>query len=553
MSTAASFAAPTPASARSPQAAGLLLALALHALLGGLAWFFPPALNSDSATGFLVWDASRHGASFNHMLTPDPADIERDASVFQAWWSPGQYLVVAPWMELGLSLGHAIAWGSWFATALSLWGYWRMFRAFEFDAHTSGVAVLVVACNWTFTRPYGDYLGGELALFTVLPWLVLLTRAVLRHAGAWVPWLALPALYWCGNMAKNSYIPMAAGLVAGLRGRAWWEQNRGLGARAGELLRWLAWLALGHALLWATYLRLGTNPSIRTGGGSHPAWWQATLELIAFPITGIFSTGNILGRIFLHPSHPRVASMAELWPIELLLAFVAVILVAWIFRREARERPDYAWLLGGVLAAYAGFFLALLVLGSAAGWEERMFKPAGFLLVAPLVAGVRAERGSWRARLVTLALMVGCAYGVFAAANRALYLHRLDNVGRRGITQHVLSREALQVLHQLDATLPAGALVVVPSPEMALELQRTRAMPTHAAMQGLDHIAATPLHGRVGDLVLLVDTRMIAAGKAAVLAATFKSYAPDAWRVHRYGEWEFWHQGSFAGWPPETR
>lgn len=524
-------------------------ALALHALLSALAWFCPPALNSDSATGFLIWDAWERGGPWNHMVTADPANLQRDVSVFQAWWSPGQYVVVAPWQWLGLSLGHAIALGGLAASALSLWGYWRVFARFGFAPATCGWAVLAIACNWTFTRPYSDYLGGELALFAVLPWLILATQRVLASRSGLLPWVALPALYWTGNMAKNSYIPMAAGLIAGFRGARVWGAPWLTPGKTREVLRWLGWLAIGHALLWATYLRLGANPSISTGGASHPAWWLALLQLISFPITGLFSLGNLLGRIFLHPAHPLVGSMAALWPLHLLFAVAAVALAVWVGRREARLRPDYAWLLAGVLGAYVAFFGLLLLVGAAAGWEERMFKPAGFLLLPAIVDAVRADFARWRGRLVALSLAAASLYGIAAAAHRAHYLHALDNAGRRGVTQHLLSREALRVLHALDAALPADALVVAPSPEMALELRRTRVLPTHAAMQGVAHIASQPHAGRVGDLVVIVDQRMRASGQAQALLASFTSYDREAWQVHRFGEWEFWHQGNFKAWP----
>lgn len=525
-------------------------AIALHASFAVLAWFCPPALNSDSATGFSIWNAWLRGGPWNHMVTADPADLRRDVNVFQAWWSPGQYVVVAPWQWLGLSLGHAIAFGSFVASALSLWGYWRLFLCYGFARATCGWAVLAIACNWTFTRPYGDYLGGELALFAVLPWLILGMQRVLAARTAVVPWLAVPALYWTGNMAKNSYIPMAAGLVAGLRGPRLWGAPWLGAAKFFEVLRWLAWLAIGHAILWATYLRLGTNPSISTGGASHPDWWLALLQLISFPVTGLFSLGNILGRIFLHPANPLASSMAALWPLHACFAIASVALLIWIGKREARTRPDYAWLLAGVVGAYTAFFGLLLIVGAAAGWEERMFKPAGFLLLPSLIDAVRGEFTRWRGRLVALCLAGASLYGVVAAVHRARYLHASDNAGRRGITQHLLSREGVRVLHALDDALPADAIIVVPSPEMALEVRRTRVLPTHATQQTIPHIRSQPHAGRVGDIVILVDQKMRASGQADALAASFTSYDAGAWRVHRYGEWEFWHQGSFERWPP---
>jgi hypothetical protein len=242
--------------------------------------------------------------------------------------------------------------------------------------------------------------------------------------------------------------------------------------------------------------------------------------------------------------------MAALWPLHLLFAVPAAALLVWLARREARMRPDYAWLLAGVFGAYVAFFGLLLIVGAAAGWEERMFKPAGFLLVPPLVDAVRGEFNRWRGRLAALCLVGASLYGVVAALHRAHYLHVTDNIGRRGITQNLLSREGVRVLHTLDDTLPPDALLVMPSPEMALEIQRTRVLSTHAAQQTVAYIRSQSHAGRVGDLVVIVDQQMRASGQAEALLASFTSYDASAWQVHRYGDWEFRHQGHFDRWPP---
>ena len=527
--------------------ATLYAALALHCAFAFVTWFVPPAMNSDSATGFYVWDCWRAGAPWNHMIGPDIANIARDSSIFQAWWSPGQYLVVAPWQLLGLTLGHAIAVGGGVATAIALIGFWRLFRTFGFGISSAGWAVLSIACNWTMTRTYGDYMGGETALLAVLPWLVLAARwafASERRA-----WLTLPALYWVGAMAKNSYIPIGAGLIAGFRGNRLWERSRIVGPRSLELARWLSWFALGHLLFWASYLRLGFSPAAALGGQIHPDWWVSFLRIVAFPISAIFSVGNVLGRIFLFPSHPLVAELRELWPVFLPMAIVGAGVLVWLLKREFALRPAWAQILVGVIAANLAFY-ALVGLGrSTDGLEERFFKPVGFLLLPALVDAVRGARPRWIAWLLGGALGLSSTYGVASYANRAQYLHHAANEGLRGTTQNLLSREGLSVLQMLDESLPGNSIVVLPSPEMTLELRRTRRLSTHAAQMTLTDLATHHYRGRVDNLVVLANNEMLASGQARALLATFADYPADTWTIHRYGEWMFFHCGSFSGWP----
>lgn len=529
----------------------LFAAIALHVVFTLVTWYVPPAMNSDSATGFYVWDSWRAGAPWNHMVAPDDVNIARDTSFFQAWWSPGQYLVTAPWQLLGLSLGHAIALGGGLATTLALIGFWRLYRTFGFSYSVAGWAVLAVACNWTVTRTYGDYLGGETALLAVLPWLVLALQRVLAP-GSNFAWAAVPALVWFGVMAKNSFLPVAAGLIAGFRGLHVWGRPWLTAAKLAELTRWAAWFGLGYLLFWSTYLRLGVAPGLGFGGPIDTDWWLSALRVLGFPVSSIFSLGNVLGRVFQHPSHPLVASVHALWPLHLLITLGSTVVLVRLLRQEFTQRPAWARLLLGVVVANLAFYGLILLWRSAGGLEERFFKPVGFLLLPSLVASLHHPRPRWAGRMLGLLLVLTSAYGLAAFANRAHHLTRLANEGRRGTTQNVLSREGLRVLHALDSTLPPSSLIVVPSPEMTLEIQRVRRLSTHAAMMDPAQLVAERRSGRVENLIVLVDDRMLARGQARALLDSFADYSPSAWTVHRYGSWMFCHQGPFAAWPAPT-
>jgi hypothetical protein len=225
-------------------------------------------------------------------------------------------------------------------------------------------------------------------------------------------------------------------------------------------------------------------------------------------------------------------------------------LLFWVVRREFALRPDYARLLVGVLAAYTAFFALIAILGSNTGMEERYFKPAGFLLLPGIVDCVRSGRPRKMAWIVGAALSVSSLYGVAAVVNRAHYLAALDNVGLRGITQHVISRDALRALHEIDAALPPDSLIVVPSPEIALDVRHARVMSTHAAMTPAAELASSQYRGRVKNLIILANLPMGGAGQARALLESFRDYAPGPWSIRRYGGWLFFYQGSFAGWPP---
>ena len=251
----------------------------------------------------------------------------------------------------------------------------------------------------------------------------------------------------------------------------------------------------------------------------------------------------------MNPAHPLVPALRELWPLFLLLTAAALAILPVLLKREFVLRPAYARLLVGVIVANLGFYSLMLLWRDIDGMDERFFKPVGFLLLPVIIDLVRATRPNWVAVLLGVALALSSAYGVAAFANRAHYLAQVGNAGRRGITQHVISRQALQVLLALDNALPANSLIVVPSPELALEMQRTRVLATHAAMMPAASLAQARYHGRVPNLIILVNARMLAQGQAQALLGSFVDYAAGAWTVHAYADWLFYQQGDFTAWP----
>lgn len=518
----------------------LFIAFALHLALCLTAWRHPPYLNSDSATGFLIWDSMKAGAGWSHLISPSPDNLAVDRSEFVAWWSPGQYLVAGPLEYFGLSLGHAIALGCLLAAVAGLLGYWRLFLALEFPPAVAAWSVLAISTNWTMTRPYGDYLGGEVALLAVLPWLILLLRAALRWRG-WA-WLAAPLIYWLGCMAKLAFSPVGAGLIVGLNLPAAWAKRREPAAAAGILLRCAAWLALGHLLLWDTFLRRGPNPGTSAGGGTHPPLWDAALQLLGRPVSSAFSWGNMIERIFLFPSAPRVSDPLALWPLDAAMALASVALIIAVLRRETVLRPAYAGLVLGVLAAMECFYALTVALNLSTGLDDRMFKPLGILLVPGLVAWVGARHRAWAGRLVAAAGAASMLYGAVAAVNRLHTIDRIANVGRQGITQHVVSPAGLAELHRLDDTLPTGSIIFVPSPEIALDVRRTRVISTHAVQMTSELLARQRYQGRVPALVIVVNHRMIEQGRAQAILQSFADYNPKAWAATDIGEWSFYRQ-----------
>ena len=515
-------------------------AILLHCALALAAWQIGPGMNSDSASGFLLWDNWRAGFPWNHTTAPNPADIARDNSFFQAWWSPGQYLAVAPLQLLSFSLGAAIALGSLIWTLVGLAGWWRVFRRFGFTPPVNALATALLACNWTLIRNYGDYMGGELAILALAPWLIL----GLWHTAdplASRRLAAAPVLIWAGALAKNTFLPVAAGVLLARR----WEAlaSAPWSRRALQLGAIGAAVALGHALYWATFLRHGWNPGSAGFSGLSQEAWLNLVRLVSFPVGGLVAFQNLAGRIFFHPTAPLADGWSSLWPLLVGAALVFGALACWLVHRELRLRPLYGRLLLGVTVCSLGFFAVVAVTRESNGLEERFLRPCTFLF-APAAVAAALEHVRRAAGLALIALLgLGAAYGATSGVLRTRHLAQFDARSMRGITLTSLSAPVLRELQRLDASLPEGSLLVVSSPEMALDIRRTRNWATHLDMQTLESLPPTVMRGRVPALVVLAGPQAARDGRATGLLARFADYAPSEWSQHAVGEWVFFRAG----------
>jgi hypothetical protein len=520
--------------------APLLAAGLLHLALAAAAWVTGPGLNSDSATGFLLWDAWRAGFPWNHQVYPDPANLAHNLSLFQAWWSPGQYLAVAPLQWFGLNLGQAISVGSFGWTLFGLAGWWRLFRAYKLDEVIAAWSVLVIACNWTLVRNYGDYMGGDMILLGLAPWLMLGLRVAVKSRHL-LPWAIAPGLVWLGLMAKNTFLPTAGGVLLaaqwpGLIAAKGWRRLLHLGAIISVMLA-------GYGLYWLTFLRHGWHPGSGGLGGLSTDAGLNLARLAGFPLGGLVSLQNLLGRIFLHPPTPLAAGWAELaaWLVPISLGLAAA--TVWLIRRELQLRRDYGRLLLFITAGSLAFFAVFAVTRDALGLEERFLRPCSFLF-APAVLYTLRSRVSWliRAPLGGL-LALGLCYGAASGPLRAFHLWRLDARGDRGISQTSLGKAGLAELLHINRTAPAGTLVVVTSPEIALDLTRVRFWATHLEMMPLESVAPYPLRGRVPLLIVVSGPGSRTAGQPPLLLSRFTDYDPAGWRQQRFGDWIFYTQG----------
>jgi hypothetical protein len=314
-----------------------------------------------------------------------------------------------------------------------------------------------------------------------------------------------------------------------------------LGAKAAAMM------VTAHLLLWVVFLRYGANPG---GIGAHgQPWWYVLPAVLALPAGSIFGLASLLGRVFLFPGHAILGSPASLAPI--LWVFALGFGALWTLARRTRLPNDYGPLLGGMVATYVLVLGILITAGAPISLEDRHFFPVGALLLPAFVELARSGAPvacKWAARG---ALTFACSYGIVALVVHARQLSMTSNVGRAGFTQHIISPQALAVLHELDdraSGAPAGTLVYVPSPEISFELQNARVLSTFDLALSPEELRGRIRHGRVPLLIVLSNPVLNSAGRDEIVRRSFADYSPTGWKRREVGEWMFDYQGN---WPLE--
>jgi hypothetical protein len=527
-----------------PNQRRLIIAIVLvHAALFATALRERPKVDSDASSGMLVWSSMERGARWNRSLEPDPSDIAADRQNFMTWWSPGQYLAVGPLHRAGLSWGAAIATATLICSLIGLLGYWRLYVGLGFNETTSAWAAAVLSVAWVVTRNYGEFPGGELPLFAVAPWLL---RCIFRMRPiGWARIVPFAVVYVLGAMTKLSFCVTALAALAGICCIEFREAPGGrrllaLGAKASAMV------AAAHLLLWAIFLRHGATPA-NIGAQGQP-WWYVLPAVLALPAGSVFGLGSLLGRVFLYPGHALVGNPTMLAPIFWAFA-AAFAAIAWVLARQAQLPSGYGPLLGGMVATYVIVLGILITAGAPISVEDRQFFPVSALLLPAFVEFARSGTSvafRWAARI---GLVFACAYGFAAAVVHAVQLSAISNIGRAGITQHIISPKAMGVLHKLDdldSSVPAGTLVYVPSPEISFELRRARVLSTFDLSLSPEELRRIVRHGRVPLLIVLSNPVLKAQGRDEIVRRSFVDYSPSEWKRRDVGEWSFDYQGT---WP----
>ncbi len=485
-----------------------------------------PAMFSDSAFGFLVWDSMVRGAGFNQLVDPDPADIAHDTAEFLTTWSPGQYIFPGILEAVGLPLGVAIALVTTIFAAVGLAGWYALYRAFGFPVRTAMIATTITLFARHLTLSFGIYTGGEILLFGLAGWVILL---------AWhlrdLLWRAVPVLIVASLVlifAKLSG-PILAAIVTGavatydVKLPVQRETIRKLAVASVTLALmgvafYVAWFSRGWSVL---------TPATRVE-------WSQFVPSAALAVAATWGGGaslcDLVHFVFLHPARPLLKSATPIYLAMIPLALATFWLMA---RRLRTEYGSYLRFTALVCVMFAAVMVVMWLHGAEIELEERHFRVPALILLVGIVhafVSVRAWPVRWAFALIAT---LGILYGLASFTNHAAAALR-HPLGIRGFRHDVVSRSVLDFVHAVDRDASGGEplpVLLVPTPELGLEIRHARFIYTHADFEKPERIRQRVWHGRVPKLFVILQTRMMSNGKAELILRSFADIPAGQWRM----------------------
>jgi hypothetical protein len=514
---------------------GLMAALAMCGVLGGISLLVPPFIEDDSAAGFQAWRGTLLGAA-NSVIAPDPANIAQDSFQFQTRWSPGQYLVPGAISLLGLPLGAAMTLTVALALLCSLIGWMFVVRAFAPNSPFALIVVVLVGSFHYSTFAFRTYRGGEILLQAITPWLILAANRVPEMSVMRAALLAAGAVLVAFMAKLTGLIVVAAALVAASLVSIAVGRRISHGILGGALGTVMAFV-----IIYVSFLSRGPTPASEL---ESPLPFFGSLAFSSFvPWVAGISWPELMTALFFG-SRDMSGDMSYIMPISYfaVIAPPALLIMYLVvsFRLEPAHEQKLKYFTLVLYGIVAAVFVFLFSRGANIYLEERHFRSVGTLLFVCALVKLRSAGTPIWARNLFLALCALMAFyglGSFLLGEyKTAEGQSLDRVS--WTNQRVFDAAAVDFARDTFAREGRDALFVLPSLPLAVTL------PKEARVIAIDlswePVSATKQRRYSGHLpghimVLLpnsivdITSGEISMSKGPALLSEFKDYATDTW------------------------
>ena len=513
-------------------APALLLPFAIF-LLG---WFWGrPQLSPDTATGLLAWHDFTAGGQWNAVSEPARSDLGADIAQPVTWWSPGQYVAPGLLISAGFSAGASFLLVALFSACSFTIGLARFARALGAADEAIPWVALGAAGGWHTLYGFGFFVGGEVVLAAVWPWIFFAAWQLRERPWKFV--LRIPPLLLLGSFAKHSFAIYALGLMVFLsleatRGK--WRSPLGL-AHA-------AWPFVASALLYVAgrILLFDSGPSPSSPGQTTQTLASSFGFSAWAPLLSATGGGSMVGRVFAIAGLDPDQGWSEC---GLVLAILSPLALAGYLFLARDSRPLSR--LSGVVSLVAFAVIGILIArGASISLEDRHYRPAGALLLA--LAGLAAAGGHGPRRLAArLTIVLVVSFGAGTALLRHHTLHRLGPPAREGFTLVDCTPAVQDEIRRLGReTLAHRGVLYLSYPPLGMLSVEGRIITTDARSRGLDWIAERPYAGTAPSLVLVLPGFYDADGRGDALRASFRDWSSESWSRRELDGWHFWSASS---------
>lgn len=497
------------------------------------AWFFaPPVLNTDSASGFLVWESKAAGGPWNSRVAPDPANLGLDRAEFLSWWSPGQWMLPGLLQATGLTWCKAALIVTLLATTLGILGAWRLGRRAGLGEEQAALGCLVLSVAGGTLHSYGMFWGGDILLIPAIPF-VYLAALKLSESPSARGALVFFAICLTALFLKHSAIFAIAGalLFCGVEAL----RRRGVGL-ARDPAPWFASAAAASAYLAAQLLWV--RGGVTAASGMHNDF--APLSVFAFDLNGpwmaLTGVGSLIGWI---AGRAGGEDPFRLFPV--VFVFAGLCASAAVACAGFRRKSSLPWRLAAcVWFSTVGLLIALHLRGATISLEERHFRP----VVAPLglaLAGLAlAPRTPGRLALPRAARMLVAGAMIIALSAHVRRVHLLSDLPSgavSGFSQPELPAEAYASILK---KAPPDATLGLASPAYALEFPGRRLWVTDAAFRSADELSGWRFQGRPNKLVLAFPPQFEGDGRGDLFRAACVDVLDVEWSKNDAGDWVLW-------------
>jgi hypothetical protein len=509
----------------------LLLVYLYVLILGILVITVPPGFDPDSGWGFMVMHNMERGAAFNHLVSPDPANIAANRSIFLSWWSPGQYMV--PYLLkvlLKINSGHAISLTILGGYLTGLTGFYLFFKKLGFTKLIAALSIAFIATQQFFIGQFVYYNGGELLLFAFLGWFLYGCFSFQR-----VTWQAVLFIFIAGLLgffAKSSVLWMlAAGTCC-----VWVNTSLGDTCKlAGQLglrrsltdkhiiLPWLKngivlFLPLAAACLVISvfYLSKGPNPS---GESGHFLFKPEVVGFpLASPLLSGFSVDELMDGLIYQPDGPTVTYHLAII-ILFALATSSLLFVWLIIKFRAGEKYLVAflsfYLLGCVVFGYM-YFKQFTV-----SFEGRHFRIIGLLAIPGIIYLLFKSTAG---KAIFFVAWIAFSYAGLRYFSDEFRENRQAARGNLGLSEQLYDTLAMKKILQLDREHHDNAIFVVMSADIGAEITHNRVITIDAETVPNGDFSKIKYKGKSGPLFILVPQTLVAKDGDPSILKSFAGY-----------------------------